>query len=162
MNIEYRLANQGDIDSLVNLRLKLNEYICKRDGIVIQDDNMLKQNTKKVLQMELNKSMYFYLALDKEQDKVVAGGGLILHTMLPGIHFTNGIKGYITSVYTYEDYRKLGLQKQIIKLLLDLSRKKECQRIELDAMNPHAIELYQSFGFQRVSNKYRIDIKSEP
>ncbi|MCI8346713.1 MAG: GNAT family N-acetyltransferase [Bacilli bacterium] len=159
MDIKYRLANQKDIDSLINLRLKLDEYICKRDGIVTQSTSILKENMKKVLQKELNKSMYFFLAIDTKHDQVVAGGCIIIHTMLPGVYFINGIKGYITGVYTDENYRKLGIQRQIISMLLELGRERKCQRIELDAINPHAISLYRSFGFQKANNKFIIDIK---
>lgn len=156
MNMKYRLANESDIDSIVELRLKLNDHISKRDHVMVEKVDVLKNNIRKILQNELNKTIYFFLALDA--DKVVAGGGLILHTMLPSVHFIDGIKGYITGVYTDEDYRKRGIQKQIIKMLLDLSREQKCQKVELDSVNPHAIELYQSFGFQKVDNKYRIDI----
>ena len=146
MDIKYRLANQKDIDSLINLRLKLDEYICKRDGIVTQSTSILKENMKIILIQVIN-------------DQVVAGGCIIIHTMLPGVYFINGIKGYITGVYTDENYRKLGIQRQIISMLLELGRERKCQRIELDAINPHAISLYRSFGFQKANNKFIIDIK---
>lgn len=157
MNIEYRIAEESDIEALIKLRFSLNDYICNREGLILENEDLLRENIRKTLQKELNKTIYFYLAI--LDDEVVAGGGIIIHQMIPGVHLLNGIKGYITGVYTDENYRKKGLQKQIIGMLLDLAKQKGCQKVELDAVNPHAIELYKSFGFQKMGEKFSINIK---
>lgn len=37
---------------------------------------------------------------------------------------------------------------------LDFLKEIECKKIELDAVNPHAIKLYEKFGFKKDNEKY--------
>ena len=74
--------------------------------------------------------------------------------MVPSAFFLNGKKAYITSVYTDEDYRCKGIQNVLMKKILDFLKEIECKKIELDAVNPHAIKLYEKFGFKKDDEKY--------
>ena len=74
--------------------------------------------------------------------------------MVPSALFLNGKKAYITSVYTDEDYRCKGIQNVLMQMILDFLEKSECKKIELDAVNPHAIKLYEKFGFKKDDKKY--------
>ena len=58
------------------------------------------------------KTMYFFIAIDKDNNKTVACNGVIIHQMLPDT------KAYITSVYTDEDYRQNGIQNELMKIIL--------------------------------------------
>lgn len=156
MNIAYRRASERDIDALVDLRMKLNYYDCKEDNIYIEDELKLRENIKKVLKKELNKTIYFYIALDDR--KVVAGGAIIIQQVIPFSTIPNGKIGFITSVYTDEEYRNKGIQKNIMKMMLECGRQYDCKRIELNATNPYAIQLYESFGFRKMDSKYRKEI----
>lgn len=74
--------------------------------------------------------------------------------MVPSASFLNGKKAYITSVYTDEDYRCKGIQNILMQMVMDLLEEIECTKIELDAVNPHAIKLYEKFGFKKDNEKY--------
>lgn len=76
--------------------------------------------------------------------------------MIPSTLFLNGKKSYITSVYTDEDYRRMGIQNILMKMILDFLKEIECKKIELDASNPYAIKLYEKFGFKRDDEKYTL------
>ena len=147
MNITYRLADKQDIPFLTDLRIKLDHYTCLRDGLNLENEEQLRENIRNTLSEDLNKSIFFYIALD--EGNIIACGGLVILKVLPYHLIPSGIKGYITSVYTEEQYRRLGLQKNIIEGLLELAKEKNCNRVELDALNPHAIKLYETFGFQK-------------
>ena len=92
--------------------------------------------------------MYFFIAKDKDTNRVVACNGVIIHQMLPEI------KAYITSVYTEEDYRQNGIQNILMKMVLNFLNEINCKKIELDASNPPAIKLYEKFGFIKNDIKY--------
>ncbi len=158
MNLIYKKANINDIDSLVDLKIKQNIYNCNEDGIIFENEEIARKNIKKVLLQELNKTVYFYVAIDKSNKRTVASNGVIIHQMIPTTLALNGKKAYITSVYTDEDYRCKGIQNVLMKNVLDFLKEVECNKIELDVTNPYAIKLYKKFGFEKHDEKYILNL----
>lgn len=148
MELIYKKADTNDIEDLVDLKIKQILFFYNRDGIVMKNENQKREDIKKVLLQELNKTMYFFIAKDKDTNRVVACNGVIIHQMLPEI------KAYITSVYTEEDYRQNGIQNILMKMVLNFLNEINCKKIELDASNPPAIKLYEKFGFIKNDIKY--------
>lgn len=148
MNLIYKKANIKDIDNLVDLKIKQILFFYNRDGILMKNENEKRKNIKTVLEQELNKAMYFFIAIDEDTNKTVACNGVIIHQMLPDT------KAYITSVYTEENYRQNGIQNILMKMVLDFLNEINCKKIELDATNPCAIKLYKKFGFKKHDEKY--------
>lgn len=154
MSIEYRQAEEKDIEALVDLRLKLISFECKEE---IKNEEELRKNIKEVIEKELNKTIYFFIALDEE--KLIASSAIIIQTVLPFVTMQNGQFGFITNVFTEEKYRERGIQKELIRMSLKCADKCNCKRIELNASNPNAIKLYEIFGFKKISNKFRLELK---
>lgn len=154
MELIYKKADVNDIDALVDLKIKQNIYTCNRDGLILKNEEIARKNMKKVLLQELNKTIYFFIAIDKSNNRTVASNGVVIHQMVPSALFLNGKKAYITSVYTEEDYRCKGIQNILMQKILDFLEKIECKKIELDAINPYAIKLYEKFGFEKDNEKY--------
>ena len=154
MELIYKKADVNDIEDLVELKIKQYIYTCNRDGIILQNEKIARENIKRVLLQELNKTIYFFIAVDKSNNRTVASNGVVIQQMVPSAFFLNGKKAYITSVYTDEDYRCKGIQNVLMKKILDFLKEIECKKIELDAVNPHAIKLYEKFGFKKDDEKY--------
>jgi len=154
MELIYKKADVNDIENLVDLKIKQNIYTCNRDGLTLKNEEIARENIKKVLLRELNKTIYFFIAIDKSNNRTVASNGVVIHQMVPSALFLNGKKAYVTSVYTDEDYRCKGIQNVLMKMILDFLEEIECKKIELDAINPHAIKLYEKFGFKKDEEKY--------
>ena len=154
MELIYKKADANDIDALVDLKIKQNIYNCNEDGLVFNNEEKARKNIKKVLLEELNKTIYFFVAIDKSNNRTVASNGVVIHQMVPSALFLNGKKAYITSVYTDEDYRCKGIQNILMQKILDFLKEIECKKIELDAINPYAIKLYEKFGFKKDDEKY--------
>ena len=154
MELIYRKADMNDIEDLIDLKIKQNIYTCNRDGLILQNEKIARQNIKKVLLQQLNETIYFFISIDKSNNRTVASNGVVVHQMVPSALFLNGKKAYITSVYTDEDYRCKGIQKVLMQMSLDFLKEIECKKIELDAVNPHAIKLYEKFGFKKDNEKY--------
>lgn len=154
MELIYKKADINDIEDLIDLKIKQNIYTCNRDGLILQNEKIARENIKKVLLQQLNETIYFFIAIDKSNNRTVASNGVVVHQMVPSALFLNGKKAYITSVYTDEDYRCKGIQKVLMQMSLDFLKKIECKKIELDAVNPHAIKLYEKFGFKKDNEKY--------
>ena len=143
MELIYKKADVNDIEDLVELKIKQNIYTCNRDGIILQNEKIARENIKRVLLQELNKTIYFFIAVDKSNNRTVASNGVVIQQMVPSALFLNGKKAYITSVYTDEDYRRNGIQNKLMNMVLDLLKELDCRKIELDAVNPNAIKLYE-------------------
>lgn len=154
MELIYKKADINDIEDLIDLKIKQNIYTCYRDGLILQNEKIARENIKKVLLQQLNETIYFFIAIDKSNNRTVASNGVVVHQMVPSALFLNGKKAYITSVYTDEDYRCKGIQKVLMQMSLDFLKEIECKKIELDAVNPHAIKLYEKFGFKKDNEKY--------
>ncbi len=154
MDLIYKKADVNDIDELINLKIKQNIYNCNEDGLVFNNEEKARKNIKKVLLEELNKTIYFYIAIDKSNNRTVASNGVIIHQMVPTTLCLNGKKAYITCVYTDEDYRCKGIQNILMQKILDFLKENECKKIELDVTNPYAIKLYEKFGFKKDDEKY--------
>lgn len=77
----------------------------------------------------MNKTIIFYIEIDKNNKRTVASNGVIVHQMIPSTLSLNGKKAYITSVYTDEDYRRKGIQNVLMKKILDFLEKIECKKL---------------------------------
>ncbi len=154
MELIYKKADVNDIENLINLKIKQNIYNCQKDGLTVQNEEIARKNIRKILLQELNKTIYFFIAIDKSNNRTVACNGVVIHQMIPSTLFLNGKKAYLTSVYTEEDYRCKGIQNVLMRKILDFLEEIECKKIELDATNPFAIKLYEKFGFKKDEEKY--------
>lgn len=154
MELIYKRADVNDIEDLVNLKIKQNIYNCNKAGLILQNEEIARENIKKILLQELNKTIYFFIAIDKSNNRTVASNGVVIHQMVPSALSLNGKKAYITSVYTDEDYRCKGIQNVLMQKILDFLEEIHCKKIELDAVNPYAIKLYKKFGFEKDDEKY--------
>ncbi len=156
MNLIYKKADINCINDLVDLKIKQTLFNYNRDGLVMKNENIARENIKKILLQELNKTIYFFVAIN-EKNKAVACNGVVIHQMVPSDSFLNGKKAYVTSVYTDEEYRRKGIQNELMKMVLDFLKEAECSKIELDASNPNAIRLYEKFGFRKDNTKYILE-----
>lgn len=89
---------------------------------------------------------------------MVACSGLIIHRIIPYSTIISGKKGYITNVFTLEDYRKQGIQKELMKMSLDYAKDLGCERVELDAVNSKAINLNETYGFEKMHHRFSVNL----
>lgn len=151
MSLAFLLAENEDIKELVDLRVKLNQY-----DYEVENRSELEEAVESLLKEELNKSVYFFIA--KDNGKMVACSGLIIHRIIPYSTIISGKKGYITNVFTLEEYRKKGIQKELMRMSLDYARELGCERVELDAVNTNAINLYETYGFEKMPNRFSMNL----
>ena len=167
---EFSNSSADNMIALVNLIIYIHFPYLAADDVDIDYINTLNHENyisvclKKLIENrsdfeELNKTIFFYVTIDKDNNRTVACNGVVIHQMVPSAFFLNGKKAYITSVYTDEDYRCMGIQNVLMKMIFDFLEEIECKKIELDAVNPNAIKLYEKFGFKKDDEKYILDIK---
>jgi ribosomal protein S18 acetylase RimI-like enzyme len=89
-----------------------------------------------------------------ERDAVVAGAGLILLDQTPSPLDLSEKRGYILNVYVDRDYRRRGLARRLMTMILDHSRAEKIRMIALHASD-EGRPLYESLGF-KPTNEMRL------
>lgn len=56
--------------------------------------------------------------------------------------------GYICSVFTKKEYRRRGVQTNLLKKCIDFACKEDVKMIQLSTDNPEAISIYKKIGFE--------------
>ena len=82
---------------------------------------------------------------------------VVINQMIPSNSFINGKKAYITTVYTDEDYRRNGIQDELMNMVLNFLKEIKCEKIELDASYVPAIKLYEKYGFKKDKLKFVLE-----
>lgn len=93
-------------------------------------------------------------AVDEATGRVAASGGFQLRAILPRPDSIEGREAIIVSMYTEPDYRRRGLGKQLVEVMLGACRALGVQRVTLHA-SQFGEPLYEQFGFRR-TNEMRL------
>lgn len=139
-----RKIEEKDLQQVIDLRVLLQIHDGLSLGFVV-DRNELISNTRKYLKKSLNKSLFLFGGF--LGDKVISICGCIVLELFPTQTNQSGKIGYITSVFTLEEHRGKGFQKQVFKNCLQFMKESGISNFELSTINPVAINLYRSEGF---------------
>ena len=81
MDLIYKKADKNDIDALINLKIKQSIY--NNSDIALKNEEEERKTIKNVLLQELNKTIHFFIAIDKNTNQTIASNGVIIHQMVP-------------------------------------------------------------------------------
>jgi len=142
-DIEFRLATLDDLPVLVELRLLFLAEFMRREPD--EQTEVLRRNLTEYFRQALPDGSYVSV-LAKFNGEPVACGGMVVWRVPPGYRMMQGRKGYILCMYTRPSFRKRGIGKRIIELLLS-----EAERLDLNEVHLHAasdgIRIYRQAGF---------------
>lgn len=143
MRITYHKAKASDIKTLVDNRILF--------ALELADE----QSEEAVQQLRIQMTEYFLKATVENTcisviakcDDIVAGIGSVHIRKMPG-NFKNpsGNWGYIMNMYTVREYRRIGICKSILNLLLEEGKKLGITAFELHATKVGEI-VYLQEGF---------------
>ena len=138
--INYRLATINDIDTLINMRLAQ----LKEEGAEESCD--LKPYLKKYYLENLNNGTFVsYLAIDNNE--VIATSGMSFASKPPYYTCKSGKIGLLSSMYTLPNYRRKGIAKKLLNMVIGEAKNKECGVIHVTA-SVKGVLLYESYGFK--------------
>lgn len=136
-----RKASIEDVEKLCELRMLQQQDDWEED---YEDKFNLYERTKEYLNKHLNKDLYMFLnVVDK---RIVSTCGLQIIEYLPQC-VDNGVQGFICNVFTLKDYRRRGLQRELLEEVIRFSKENNLCEISLSSDSEQAIKLYKSFGF---------------
>jgi GNAT superfamily N-acetyltransferase len=88
---------------------------------------------------------------------VVGTGGVIIDRHIPTPANPSGKVGYILNIATIPSYRRQGIARRILQMILAWLREQGIQRASLHTSDAGR-SLYESLGFEPVPNEMRLEI----
>lgn len=134
MNV--RLATLDDIEALVSMRIQLLEA----------DDAGFDDVLRAWLRMHLADGSFLAWIAD-DAGTVVAASGLTMLDRPPYPDNAAGLDGYVTNMYTLPAYRRRGLARELMEILITHARQVGIKRLFLEASR-EGQPLYEAFGFR--------------
>ena len=138
--IEYRIAGPDDIDLLMESRLEMLRIV-NNLGEDYQFDDILSNCSKDYF---LNGDQTTVLVLD--EGKVIGCASMSYMWIMPTFSHPTGKRAHLMNVYTNKDYRRQGIARKMVQMLIDDAWNKGATEISLDATESGR-PLYESIGF---------------
>ena len=138
--IEYRIATDNDIELLMSSRLEMLKVVNDLPQDYVYSDEIVNESRDYFL----NGDQVTVLALDGD---VVAGcASMSFMRIMPTFSHPTGKRAHLMNVYTRSDYRRQGIARKMVNMLIDGTWKRGATEISLDATKMGR-PLYESLGF---------------
>ena len=152
MNVNIRPAQLNDLDTLLEFE----------QGVIASErpfDQSLKEEKIRYYNLEklINNENSHLIVAEYEGALIASGYALIMNArpFEKHEHFS-----YLGFMFVVPEYRRKGLNKQIIESLIDWSKSKGIVEVRLDVFdqNQSALLAYEKLGFTKTLVKMRLDI----
>ena len=143
MNLNYRKATIGDVDLLTKIRI---EVLRAANGLSDDADmTEVEHQSYEYYQKALRDGTHTaYLAFDG--DRFAGAGGISYYQVMPTFHNPSGNKAYIMNMYTRPEYRRRGIARRMLDILINDAKARGISFITLEA-TMMGRPLYESAGF---------------
>lgn len=138
--LEYRIAGPEDIDLLMESRLEMLRIVNDLDDDYQFDEELIKCSKDYFL----NGDQTTVLFLD--EGSVIACASMSYMWIMPTFSHPTGKRAHLMNVYTNKDYRRMGIARKMVNMLIEDARSKGATEISLDATESGR-PLYESLGF---------------
>lgn len=138
--VDIRIASKDDIDRMMNIRLEMLKVVNDLPEDYEYSDEMINESREYFLTGD----QMTVLALDGEETVGCASMSFI--RVMPTFDHPTGRRAHLMNVYTRDEYRRQGIAKKMVKLLIDESWSEGVTEISLDA-TVSGRPLYESMGF---------------
>jgi GNAT superfamily N-acetyltransferase len=150
--ITYRQATAADVRALAALRWQM---AVEQHGAGVPLEDYATAYEASLLAGPERGTHQAWLA---EADGQVVGCVLLIWwAMPPSFDNFRRKRGYVSSVYTVPEYRRLGLARRLMTLLIDAAREQGIQRLLLNASDMGR-PLYESLGFVTPSREMELNL----
>ena len=138
--IEYRIATKKDIELLMSSRLEMLKVVNNLPADYEYSEEIVRESREYFL----NGDQVTVLALDSD---VVAGcASMSFMRIMPTFSHPTGKRAHLMNVYTRSEYRRQGIARKMVNMLIDETWKRGATEISLDATTMGR-PLYESLGF---------------
>ncbi len=139
--IQYRKATRDDIEAIITLRMRL----------------LIEEGAAPEVDIRTSLSAYFEEVFDKEllvrvaedNGQVVATSAVLFQKYPASFSNQQGMRAYITNVYTVPEYRRRGISTKLLDGLVEDIRERGITSVWLWATD-EGIPLYEKYGFEEM------------
>jgi len=150
--IRYIKATNSDIDILMNIRLEMLREVNDLSD-EYRYDKILVSESRKYFE---DGNQTTILALDNET--VVGCASLSYIWIMPTFDHPTGVRAHLMNVYTKSEYRRRGISRRMVGLLIDEAKEKGVTEISLDSTEMGK-PLYEALGFEKNSAGMVLELK---
>lgn len=150
--MEYRVTDANDIDMLMDVRLSMLRIVNDLPVDYIFDDELVVSSRRYFLEGDQTT----VVAVD--DGRCVACASMSYIEIMPTFSHTSGKRAHLMNVYTEKDYRRRGIARQLVNMLIEDARVHGATEISLDATESGR-PLYESMGFKASEECMVIDIQ---
>ena len=150
MSIEYKKLINNELDTFIALRIRqLREEGAK------EDIDLTKALRDYYIRHLSDGTFVSWLALDK--GKIIATSGMSFVEKPPYFGCPTGRIGLLSSMFTEPTYRRQGIAKKLLSLVIEEARAYGCGVVQITASDMGVL-LYTDFGFVKNGNfmQYKI------
>ena len=143
MNLNYKKATLKDIDLLTKSRI---EVLRAANGLSDDADmTEVKHQSYEYYRKALHDSTHTaYLVFNS--DRFAGAGGISYYQVMPTFRNPSGNKAYIMNIYTRPEYRRQGIARRMLDILIKDAKARGISFITLEA-TPMGRPLYEKAGF---------------
>ena len=137
---DIRIATKDDIEALMSSRLEMLKVVNGLPEDYVFTDQIINESRDYFL----NGDHLTVLATDG--DEVVGCASMSFIRIMPTFGHPTGKRAHLMNVYTRSEYRRRGIARRMVELLIDESWKAGATEISLDATELGR-PLYERLGF---------------
>lgn len=138
--ISIRIAKKDDIEEMMNSRLEMLKVVNNLSEDYEYSDEIINESREYFL----NGDHITVLAFDG--DEVVGCASMSFMRIMPTFSHPTGKRSHLMNVYTRNEFRRQGIARKMVELLIEETWKKGVTEISLDATESGR-PLYVSMGF---------------
>ena len=158
MELLYHWASDVELDILTRTRV---ETLRAANGLPDAADlSEVERQSRAYYRRALAEGTHAaLLVLDGEQ--VVRTGGVTFFEVMPTCCNPSGKKAYLMNLYTAPAYRRRGIARHVLELLVEACRERNVTVISLEA-TAMGRPLYERFGFLPMENEMELPFPPAP
>lgn len=138
--IDIRIAAKDDIDCLMSIRLEMLTVVNNLPENYEHSDEVINESRDYFL----NGDQMTVLASDG--DRVIGCASMSFIRIMPTFAHPTGKRAHLMNVYTRSEYRRQGIARKMVEMLIEKTWEKGATEISLDA-TAMGRPLYESMGF---------------
>ena len=144
MNIIYRKLTESDLDTFIRMRITQ-----LREEGATEELNLVPALTDYYHRHLPDGTFVSWLAVDHE--KIVGTSGISFVEKPPYFGCPSGRIGILSSMYTDPSYRRRGIAKKLLTLVVNEAKEYGCGVVQITASDMGVL-LYTDFGFVKNGN----------
>lgn len=138
--IEYRIATKKDIELLMSSRLEMLKVVNNLPADYEYSEEIARESRDYFL----NGDHITVLAID--DGEVIGCASMSFMWIMPTFSHPTGRRAHLMNVYTRSEYRRQGIARKMVNMLINETWKRGATEISLDATTMGR-PLYESLGF---------------